>query len=219
MRPTTERTRAIDDSEKAARRDTLLNAAKTLFLEQQPSLPSVQAIASRAGLAKGTVYLYFSSKEEIFISLLGHMYEDLLEQMNEVAEKASDPVEEMVESIVAYTQENPHFLPLASMASTVLEQNISDQHLMAFKAMLFSGTIRLGQSISQTVGGQTDAEACAVLLVHTHAHMLGLWQMQQMPPRIREALSRNNMGLLAPEFNQALRTGLKALWGGTPSPP
>ena len=65
-----DRTRAIDEADKARRRQTLLNSALELFLARPTELPSVQSIASRAGLAKGTVYLYFDTKEEIFLTIL-----------------------------------------------------------------------------------------------------------------------------------------------------
>jgi AcrR family transcriptional regulator len=47
-----------------------LTAADELFAAAQDQLPSVSSIAEAAGLAKGTVYLNFETKEEIFAQLL-----------------------------------------------------------------------------------------------------------------------------------------------------
>jgi hypothetical protein len=44
-------------SDKAARRHVILDAAIETYVASNGALPSVQATASAAGLAKGTVYL------------------------------------------------------------------------------------------------------------------------------------------------------------------
>ncbi len=62
------RVRAVHDEEKQAKRETILDAADRLFA-QRHALANVADIAVAAGLAKGTVYLYFQSKEEIYLAL------------------------------------------------------------------------------------------------------------------------------------------------------
>jgi AcrR family transcriptional regulator len=47
------------------RRDELLNAAQRLFLEHGVGLTTIEQITSAARVAKGTFYLYFSSKDDI----------------------------------------------------------------------------------------------------------------------------------------------------------
>ena len=64
------RQRAIAEDEKLAKRRSILDAALALYLENSRELPSVSRIAEASGLAKGTVYLYFRTKEEIFLALL-----------------------------------------------------------------------------------------------------------------------------------------------------
>ncbi|WP_449255982.1 TetR/AcrR family transcriptional regulator [Bosea sp. (in: a-proteobacteria)] len=47
------------------RRDELMEAAQALFLEHGVGSTTIEQITSRAGVAKGTFYLHYSSKEEI----------------------------------------------------------------------------------------------------------------------------------------------------------
>lgn len=51
-----------DDSPKSRKRARILEAATELFIKQGYRKTSVEEIARRAGVAKGTVYLYFDNK-------------------------------------------------------------------------------------------------------------------------------------------------------------
>ncbi len=51
---------------KQARPGELLDAALALFVERGYAATRVEAVAERAGVSKGTLFLYFSSKEELF---------------------------------------------------------------------------------------------------------------------------------------------------------
>ena len=52
-----------------------MDAAEKLFLEQGVAPTTVEQITDGAGVAKGTFYLYFSSKEDI-LSALGDRFGD-----------------------------------------------------------------------------------------------------------------------------------------------
>lgn len=53
----------------ALRRAAVLDAAQALFVEQGIARTSVEQIARRAGVAKGTVYLYFATKDDLAAAL------------------------------------------------------------------------------------------------------------------------------------------------------
>ncbi len=54
------------------RRAEILSAARTVFARKGYDAGSVDGIAAAAGLAKGTLYLYFKSKEDIYRALIAH---------------------------------------------------------------------------------------------------------------------------------------------------
>lgn len=56
--------------EKEIRKKEILAAAKVLFFEQGFAATSMNQIAKQVELSKGTLYLYFKNKEELYISLL-----------------------------------------------------------------------------------------------------------------------------------------------------
>src|SRR3989304_6659178 len=56
--------------EKEDRKEAILAAAREVFFEEGIRRATVEAIAARAEVAKGTVYLYFDTKETIVAHLL-----------------------------------------------------------------------------------------------------------------------------------------------------
>lgn len=57
---------------KEARPQELLDAALDLFVEKGFAATKIEDVAARAGVSKGTVYLYFPSKEELLKAVIRH---------------------------------------------------------------------------------------------------------------------------------------------------
>ena len=83
--PTAPRTQPPD-----VRRDQLLDAAEQVFLSQGLRATTVADVAAAAGLAKGTVYLHFDSKDAL-VAALRRRY---LDRADEALQAASADVEE-----------------------------------------------------------------------------------------------------------------------------
>ncbi|MHC4607207.1 MAG: TetR/AcrR family transcriptional regulator [Planctomycetota bacterium] len=69
--------------EKEARRLAILGAAKEVFFEKGFHGATMDQIAERGELGKGTLYLYFPSKEDLYVSLLLEGLEILRGMMEE----------------------------------------------------------------------------------------------------------------------------------------
>lgn len=73
--------------EKARRRDDILQAAREVFFERGIHHATVDEVAEQAEVSKGTVYLYFDTKEAI----LAHLLLEGLEKLVSDLEAAFDP--------------------------------------------------------------------------------------------------------------------------------
>jgi AcrR family transcriptional regulator len=62
--------RALTPAEREARIKAMLDAALDVFLERGFDAARLDEVAKRAGVAKGTLYLYFASKEVLFEELI-----------------------------------------------------------------------------------------------------------------------------------------------------
>ncbi|MBA8879850.1 TetR/AcrR family transcriptional regulator [Phyllobacterium myrsinacearum] len=68
------------------RRQELMDAAATLFIEQGIEATTIESITSRADVAKGTFYHYFSTKNEILEALRTAFSEGFLDRVGAAVE-------------------------------------------------------------------------------------------------------------------------------------
>lgn len=102
-----------------ATRQKLYEAAVTLIAEQGFSSTTVEEIAERAGVAKGTVYYNFAGKTELFEELLRHGVELLTGDLRRAAESAVatggsqvDALDAMVRAGLVFIDRCPAFTQL-----------------------------------------------------------------------------------------------------------
>lgn len=70
--------------ENRTKRDQILDAFRELLENENIRHISVNEIAKKAGIGKGSIYYYFSSKDEILNALIKRTYADVLEMAKEL---------------------------------------------------------------------------------------------------------------------------------------
>jgi uroporphyrinogen-III synthase/AcrR family transcriptional regulator len=73
------------------KRDRIIEAASGLFGARDLSSVRMEEVAARAGVAKGTVYLYFHSKEDLYFSILATRLSVLLDALEQAFRDEEDP--------------------------------------------------------------------------------------------------------------------------------
>src|SRR5688572_18397669 len=84
-----------------ARRQAILKAALSVFAEHGFAAARLEDVAARAGVAKGTLYLYFRDKEALFEALIRDAVSPLLEQMSRMAAAPDMPPEQAIERFLS----------------------------------------------------------------------------------------------------------------------
>lgn len=83
------------------RKNEILDAAAALFAEKGFDHTSTGEILEAVGIARGTLYHHFKSKEDIMDALIERNTACLLEKAKEIAENTAIPVEERIIRTVA----------------------------------------------------------------------------------------------------------------------
>jgi AcrR family transcriptional regulator len=81
---------------KEARPQELLEAALELFVEKGFAATRSEEVASRAGVSKGTLYLYFPSKEELFKAVVRQNLSTLIAEGQELVHSFEGPTSELL---------------------------------------------------------------------------------------------------------------------------
>jgi AcrR family transcriptional regulator len=102
------------------RRAQLLDAAAGVLVEKGPSAMTVGEVAERAGLAKGTVYLYFETKEDLVAGLQARYTAALVEAARALVDGPG-----------------PHFARLETFLRSMVDLHVSEREL---HHALFHGT-------------------------------------------------------------------------------
>ncbi|BCJ91319.1 TetR family transcriptional regulator [Terrihabitans soli] len=97
-------TPALTPDEREARTNALLAAALDVFLERGFESARLDEVAQRAGVAKGTLYLYFPSKEALFEALIGSLIASPFQAAGEVLLKQDVPAETMLRGLLHFAK-------------------------------------------------------------------------------------------------------------------
>ncbi len=80
----------------------ILQAAVAEFAEQGFANTKIQSIATRAGVAKGTVYLYFTTKEQIFEAIVRERIQPVFARAAEMSEHWEGTQADLFRQIITY---------------------------------------------------------------------------------------------------------------------
>ena len=87
-------------------RDRILAVAERVFSERPFHTVHMDDVARRSGVAKGTLYLYFSGKRELYLAVLFEGMERLRRRLESVAAASADPLDRL-RATVAGLLEHP----------------------------------------------------------------------------------------------------------------
>lgn len=92
------------ERQKAELRDTILAAARRIFLEEGPEALTMRRIADAIEYSPGTIYLYFESREEIALHLVREGFEKLVAAIAPAAAGRANPIDRIRAIGNAYTE-------------------------------------------------------------------------------------------------------------------
>jgi AcrR family transcriptional regulator len=77
------------------RRTEILNAARQIFAEQGFRKATIDMIAERAKIAKGTIYLYFPNKDQLFFQAVEERLNNMLKGVIDIMKEKGEPLQKI----------------------------------------------------------------------------------------------------------------------------
>jgi AcrR family transcriptional regulator len=211
------RQRAMQAEDKRERHEAILDAAERVLARSPDQVVNVAEVADEARLAKGTVYLYFPSKDELLLAVHERRIDAFFRDVIALVESAP-PVS--IEPMFALTRrhivEPPLFLPLASRCFGLMAHNIPPETAAAFRQRMAARLERAGAGLERHFPALPPGGGVA-LLRRSYALILGLWQMSAG----RDA-DNTHCAMVGPapspvfawNYPTELEVALRALWRG-----
>lgn len=81
---------------KAERPQELLDAALALFVNKGLAATRIEEVARLAGVSKGTLYLYYASKDELFKAVVRHWLGEVLAAGSDLVDRWEGPTNELL---------------------------------------------------------------------------------------------------------------------------
>jgi AcrR family transcriptional regulator len=209
------RQRAVHAEHKQERYDALLDAALGLLGRTPDRVPSVADVADAAGLAKGTVYLYFPSKEELLLALHERNMHGFFAALTALVE-GPGPV--TLDGMIALTRQHligpPLLLQLAARCFGMMAQGIPAAAAADYRQRVSDRLLRAGAGLERHFP-ELGPGGGARLLRHSYALIIGLWQMSEAGGTPCAVVSGSQPAAIAWRYDDELELALRALWGGT----
>jgi AcrR family transcriptional regulator len=196
---------------KETRPQELIEAALALFVEKGFAATRTEEVAQHAGVSKGTLYLYYPSKEELFKAVVRHNLVSLIAEGLEALSQHEGSSSDLLSYLMNTWWDRVGSTPAAGIHKIVLSEVRNFPELAQFYSEeVIEPADRL---FSQAVQRGIDRGEFREMPVHEVAHAL-------MAPMIFLALHRHSFGACQPcgagnlDPAQLLRTHLDLVLRG-----
>jgi AcrR family transcriptional regulator len=163
----------------------IIRAAGEILTESGVPGLTTKKIAARMGFAESALYRHFKGKEEIILTMLLYLADDMERRLKDALHSSPDAevqLKELFKSQFEFFGNNPHFL-VAVFSDGLLEESESVHSailkIMAAKRKILMQVIALGQKQQVFTKKLTAEELAHIIMGSFRLHMLQ-WRMTNM---------------------------------------
>lgn len=196
--------RARSEEQKEQRMQEIKNAVDELFSEMPYHDITLTTISNKLKLTRANLYLYISTKEEIFMEICADKrdvyYEALLAAFPKDCVYSVDVIAEVWSGILNAHQEHLHY---CDILSTIIETNVTVDRLAAFKKRYYEKSYEVCERIGSFIG--LSYKETYKIFLNVHYHAVGIHSMCRWNPLIAEALAKENIAPPDIDFREDMK--------------
>jgi AcrR family transcriptional regulator len=204
--------RATDPSAKEARGQQILAAAAELLEKWSYSDITMDRIAERAGVAKGTLYLYFRTKEALFLGLYEERLSIWYTELQALADHGDGTVDpsEAARVISSTLARRPTLIHLSGLLYSTLGHNIDLETTVAFRRRQHKMISALAAAFAGRIENISSLRALR-FLIQLEVVVGGLSWVANSPSAVAQALEEEDLAAFRIDFEEELREIVTAL--------
>ncbi len=178
-------------SSRVVKKNNIIKIAANLFSQKSFHDVTMDEIAEKVGVAKGTIYLYFSSKDNLYLEILEHTFgsiEALLEKEVNTASLAPEKLKKVLAIIIKFYRGNIDVLKILSRDETHLIQEHHDltEKWRLRRIELYEKIIEKG--IKEGSFKTRNTELAALILYGAVGAVMVFYDLDKSPEAIAEEL-------------------------------
>lgn len=211
--------RARSSAQKNERRGEILAAAVALLRERPYHRINIADVAKKAGMAKGTVFLYFKTKEEVFFHIASREFDNWFNAMDLLFAEAcaagnKAPEDAVMNALRRILAQNPLLPRLSAILHVVLEQNIGYQEARNFKKNLMGRLGRTGTLLESCLPYLSPGQGVKLLL-WVYGLIIGFTHMASTSPVMKTIYEKEpELRRLQIDFDEHLFGAMSAILVG-----
>jgi AcrR family transcriptional regulator len=201
--------RAVSIEQKKERQQQIIATTRKFFEQSDFHSISMEQIAREAGLAKGTVFFYFKTKEELFLALtqeeIARWHDIMDKQLADLAKNGQTfDVESFADFLSTSVAAHTTLLRLVNIIGSVLEHNISFTAALEFKKFLRRRILATGTKFEQCLPVLKEGEGVRLWMA-AYFLMSGIVPMAFPSGPVPSVFQEPGMEIFQIDFRQNFR--------------
>lgn len=153
------------------KKHSLLDAVVKVFSREGTEGLTMENVALEAGVAKGTLYSYFKSKNELLHAMIEGIVEPLVESLKQVL--ASDlPADEKIREFtfrhLSYFEDNRSFFQVLVYDRTAAQERLRRYKSCRYQTLLENIAVVIDQGVKKGIFRSTDSLKAAAIMIEAN---------------------------------------------------
>ena len=176
---------------KEATRERLMEAAEEVFADKGYYEAAVDEIARRSNSSKGSVYFHFPSKESLFLAVVDHLGNRLMQRVEKAIAEVKDPRERVEVALTTTLQTLTKHKTLASLLLSKgfgMGSSFVKKRQEVFARFANQVKALLDEALPQETAGSLNTEVVAYAYLGAISEVVVKWLETGTPHPVKEAL-------------------------------
>ena len=172
----------------AARREEIVNACEKLYQTMSFKDITLKEIGNETSFSRPTIYNYFQTKEEIFLSLFQREYERWNNDLEKILARKGDLTrEDLAGKIADSLCKRTQLLKLLAMNTYDMEANSREENLVAFKVAYGNSIANVRRILDRFVPDMSSDQKDNLIYVF-FPFMFGIYPYTEVTKKQKDAM-------------------------------